>query len=83
MLGAIRLEALTAAHIRGWHEALAKAPARLRTGRGATTQRVREARDEEAKRARRSTANRVLTIVKAALNHAHRAGLVPSDDAWR
>src|SRR5690242_11343295 len=57
VLGAVRLEALTAAHIRTWHEALAKAPAKLRTGRGATTQRVREARDEEGKRARRSTAN--------------------------
>src|SRR4051794_13183008 len=82
-LGVLRLEALTAAHIRSWHEALAKAPAKLRTGRGATTQRVRVTRDEEARRARRSTANRVLTIVKAALNHAHGAGQVPSDDAWR
>jgi len=34
-------------------------------------------------RRRRATANRVLTYLKAALNHAWRAGLVPSDDAWR
>ena len=34
-------------------------------------------------RRRRSTANRVLTILKAALNHAHREGRCASDDAWR
>jgi integrase len=34
-------------------------------------------------RRRRATANRVLTYLKAALNHAWRAGAVPSDDAWR
>jgi integrase len=37
----------------------------------------------EAMRRRRSTANRVLTILKAALNHAHREGRCASDDAWR
>ena len=40
-------------------------------------------KDTEAVRRRRATANRVLTYLKAALNHAWRAGLVPSDDAWR
>src|SRR3954453_15910855 len=35
-LGEVRLEALRPDHLRSWHEALAKAPARLRTGRGAT-----------------------------------------------
>ena len=34
-------------------------------------------------RRRRSTANRILTILKAALNHAHREGKCASDDAWR
>jgi hypothetical protein len=33
--------------------------------------------------ARRATANRLLTYLKATLNHAWRAGLVPPDDAWR
>jgi integrase len=36
-----------------------------------------------AVRRRRSTANRVLTILKAALNHAHREGKCATDDAWR
>ncbi len=34
-------------------------------------------------RRRRTSANRVLSYLKAALNHAWRAGIVPSDDAWR
>jgi integrase len=82
-LGELRLEALTAAHLKRWHEALATTPARLRTKRGAAQLRVREATDEDAKRARRSTANRVLTILKAALNRAQQDGLLPSDEAWR
>ena len=34
-------------------------------------------------RARRSSANRVLTILKAALNHAFQEGHARSDEAWR
>jgi integrase len=34
-------------------------------------------------RRRRATANRVLTILKAALNHAWKAGHLASDEAWR
>ncbi|MCL4689525.1 MAG: site-specific integrase [Burkholderiales bacterium] len=37
----------------------------------------------EALRQRKSTANRVLTVFRAVLNHAWRAGHVPSDAAWR
>jgi integrase len=37
----------------------------------------------DAIRKRRATANRVLTVLKAALNHAWREGTVPTDDAWR
>lgn len=38
---------------------------------------------ESSVRTRRATANRILTILKAALNKAFRDGKVPSDDAWR
>jgi hypothetical protein len=34
-------------------------------------------------RSRRSTANRVLTILKAALNYAYHEGHAVSDEAWR
>lgn len=41
--------------------------------------------DDEAEvlRKRRASANRVLTILKAALNHAWRSGKIATDEAWR
>jgi integrase len=39
--------------------------------------------DLEGARRRRATANRVLTVPKAALNHAFREGKIGSDEAWR
>jgi integrase len=82
-LGAVPLAKLTKARIVSWHQKMAEMPSRLRTKPG-TPQKYREAdTSAEAVRRRRSTANRVLTILKAALNHAHREGRCASDDAWR
>jgi integrase len=39
--------------------------------------------DEDARRARKATANRILTMLKAALNRAFHADRVASDAAWR
>ncbi|MCU4161761.1 site-specific integrase [Acidiphilium sp. AL] len=69
--------------IRSWFRALATAPARVRSKDGALATRALDASDVDATRARRATANRVLTVLKAALNLAYRDGKVPSDDAWR
>jgi integrase len=76
-LGDIPLDRLTAKRIRAWHEALAARPRRFRGGH----QRKGEMTDEDRRR-REATANRVLTILKAALRHAYRAGRVASMDAW-
>jgi integrase len=82
-LGAIELAKLSKARIVAWHQQIAETPARLRTKSGAT-QKHRAADDSpEPVRRRRSTANRVLTILKAALNQAHREGKCASDDVWR
>jgi integrase len=82
-LGAIELARLTRGRIVAWHQKLAETQARLRT-RAGTAQKHREADcGPEGVRRRRSTANRVLTILKSALNHAHREGKCASDDAWR
>jgi integrase len=82
-LGSIELARLTTAALRDWHNRLADSPARLRTMRG-QAQRFRDApTDEEGRRARKATANRVLTVLKAALNHAFAEGKVAADDAWR
>src|SRR3546814_20134179 len=62
---------------------IASSPARLRTAKGAE-QNFREPADtDEARRRRRSSTNRILTILKAALNAAYRNDKAPADDAWR
>jgi integrase len=83
VLGKIDLATLTTKRIRDWHHDLAAAPARTRTGLG-SKQRHRESEgDHDAKRRRQATANRVLTTLKAALNHAWHEGKIQTDAAWR
>jgi integrase len=76
---------LSAPAITRWHHKLATAPIRVRTGAKATKPRGRVVATDDANglRARRATANRVLTVLKAALSLAYREGRVTSDDAWR
>jgi integrase len=82
-LGDVEVEALTKDQIEKWLNGLAKAGARIRVKKG-DKQRFREIADpDEHKRRRKSTANRIMTILKAALNRAWRDGKVPSDAAWR
>ena len=76
---------LTTPEFEKWRNALAKAPKRVRTKAGASQRygAKAEAGDEEAIRRRRASTNRTLTILKAALNRAWRAGRIESDAAWR
>jgi integrase len=86
-LGDVLVTKLTTDILRRWHHALAAAPVRRRQGvasvqaegKGASKVKL----SPEAQRARRATANAVLTLFKAALNLAYRDEGVPSDDAWR
>lgn len=84
-LGDIALPGLTKHRVETWLRSLADAPARLRTRVGADKQNTRplNADHPEVVRRRRSSANRVLTVLKAGLNHAFHDGHVGSDDAWR
>jgi integrase len=95
-LGPVPLDKLTKGRVVAWHLKMAETPPRLRTKPGAeahqpgravailAAQKHQEVDiSPEGVRRRRSTANRVLTILKAALNHAYREGRFSSDDAWR
>jgi integrase len=83
-LGKLEVAKLTTARLRKWHEALAEQSRRLRTRRGAKQRYLDLTDDPDAIRARRATANRVLTVLKAALNHAWQGGKIRgSDEAWR
>ena len=83
-LGRVDVTKLTAERIGAWHAALAARAPRWRSS-DPDEPRLRpfDAGDEEAVRRRRSSANRTLTVLKAALNHAFRKGKVASDAAWR
>jgi len=75
-LGKLPFEALTPIKLRRWHQGIAAKPARLRGGQ------QREATTEDAKRARKASANHALVALKAALNRAVDDGLVEGPGAW-
>ena len=77
-LGTVPVMRLTRDKVRAWHRALSTAPARRR-GKPVPA----DAADADAPRRRQASANRILTILKAALNHARQEGrAIGSDDAW-
>jgi integrase len=83
LLGSIPVAKLTARKIADWHHGMAEKRARTRTKRGRKQNYRKAESGPDAVRKRRATANRVLTVLKAALNHAWKSGHVASDDAWR
>lgn len=84
-LGARPVASLTKADIIEWHRDLALCGRRVRSAHGEAPHLVAiDPTDFEAMRKRRSTANRILTVLKAALNRAAdgRPNDVPSTAAW-
>jgi len=79
-LGHYQLTALKSETIRSWHEAIADRRRGTRSGQSSDAV---DGQDANARRARRATANRHLTVLKAALNKAFQDGLTASDSAWR
>jgi len=84
-LGDIDVNKLTHATLKAWRDALQDAAPRVRTKAG-RPQAFREIdkSDEDAKRKRQASANRVFNILKAALNyvHTHDSQRVSSNAAW-
>lgn len=82
VLGHVRLTRLTAQQVRDFHNDRANTPARLRTRKG-EEQKFRPLDDADAVRKRRATANRDLTVLKAALNRAFGDGKIATNAAWK
>ena len=84
-LGATACAKLATKTLRDWHKGLTKTAPRLRTKKGQPQRfsAVESDDPQEAARRRQSTANRTLTVLKAALNAAWRDGKIASDAAWR
>ena len=84
-LGDVRVDRLTRRRVTEWHQELAAASPRLRTRAGTPAsprRRVIDPSDTDAIRCRRASANRVLSVLKAAMNHAHHEGRIHSTAAW-
>jgi integrase len=82
-LGDIEVAILTSDRVRSWHAKLAKTPARVRTKKGKPQKHRNEPMTDEVQRRRRTTANRTLTILRAALNHAFNEHRIANNAAWR
>lgn len=82
-LGNVEAGALTTAQLRKWHQDISKEPARQRTKPGLEQNYRSSPRDDDWRRRRRSTANRILKILKGGLNRAWRDGKIATDAAWR
>lgn len=82
-LGTVKLAALTSDRLRRWRDQIANAQPRLRTRNGEQQKHREIAAHDDAKRARRASANRTWTILRAALNHSFNEGKTETDTAWR
>jgi integrase len=83
-LGHVELAKLTHGKVKAFRDSLAEAMPRVRNKPNATEQAYRQIdpSDADALRKRQATANRILTVLKAALNHAYRENRVGSKAAW-
>ena len=63
-----------------WHRGLAE---KAKDGNAGDPSQQRDRNDADARRRRRASANRVFTILRAALNQAFSDGKVETDAAWR
>jgi len=85
-LGEIEVAKLTKRKIEDWLHSLAEAP-RRKTGRvrgeDEGIEHLAEPATEDEKRARKDTANRILTNLRAALNLARKNGMVSCPPIWK
>jgi len=81
-LGNLKLTALTTPIIRKWHADLTKEKKILRSSKLKKNYAEIDT-STDAIRKRKATANRILTVLKAALNHAWRDEHITSNEAWR
>jgi integrase len=82
-LGSVMVGKRTAKKIEDWHRGLAVKQALARSKPGSKPNHRKTDKSADGVRKRRATANRILTVLKSALNHAWKTGHVASDDAWR
>lgn len=82
--GSKLISTLTFVQLNNWKNLLSTSNKRIRTGLGIEQKfKSNENDDPEYQRRRRSTANRIITIFKAILNHAYHTRRIHSNEAWQ
>ncbi len=83
-LGGTPVEELTRETVSGWLKALAERSRHVRGKKGDASRALAKPATDDERRRRRASANRTLTVLRAALNQAFRDDeKVASDAAWR
>lgn len=79
------VDELTFRQLNAWKNKLATTEKRLRSSKITGIQKYipNDNSDPDYQRKRRATANRIITIFKAVLNHAHKTERVTSSEAWK
>jgi integrase len=81
-LGNLRVDELTSERLRKWHFGMVPRPALLRSKRDGSKNTKPTPEDEESLRKRKVTANRILSMLKAAFNYCYDEKWTDSNDAW-
>ena len=74
---------LKSIEIKNWLNKMSTQPRRVRTPRGLKQIHAAPAANDDQKRSRKASANRILAVLKAILNKAFTDDLVNDDTAWR
>ncbi len=82
-LGGTPVAMLTRRRLEEWHQGIANSAPRVRTAKGHAPRYRPYAVTSEASRRRKATANRVLSVLKAALNDAYHEGRIPANETWQ
>src|SRR4029078_1052025 len=82
-LGNCKISELTTYQLNTWRDKLAASPALFRARAGMPHKHKPFPKSKDEQRARKVSANKCITILKAALNRAFKEGLVEDDKAWR
>jgi integrase len=82
-LGQMLVSELMRDEITKWRNAIAIRPRHVRGKKGQASRALAAPTTDDEKRRRHASANRTLTILRAALNQAFRDGKAASDVAWR
>ncbi len=83
IFGKILVTHITTNQIKHWHQKLAITPRRRRTQASLKQKFGDVPKTDQGKRSRKSTANRILTVLKTILNKAFNDDFVKDDTPWR